>query len=193
MSWFKISDLNNDIPVEQPEEAFSTAVTGPVVFADGEDLRTVKKTIGDIKPNSSVFFMTNGAWSNISILEYLLQITGPADVYFSTWSISADAIRKFTLWKESGLITDLYAVMDIGIRNRKPEIYQQAIAAFPKLKLSKCHAKVAVILGDKHAFTVMGSANFTRNPRREAGMITSDIRIAEANASWIVKEVCNVR
>lgn len=192
MNWFKTSDLDVANTVQtKNSDATCTPITGLNKFASGEDLKLIRNTIGELTPNSSVFFMTNGAWSNINILEYILELTGPADVFFSTWSISADAIRKFTSWKEAGTIRNVSAVMDIGIRNRKPELYQQAIAAFTTLKFSKCHAKVAVIIGDVGAYTIMGSANLTRNPRREVGIITTDLSIALSNAQWIKEEVNN--
>lgn len=191
MSWFKNSDIVS-APVNTRCSAVALAVPGETTFASGEDLETIRATIGQLPFSGSVFFMTNGAWSNIRLIEYLLEYTGPADIYFSTWSLSSDAIRRFVSWRESLYINRIVAVLDEGIRNRKPEIYQQAIAAFPELKFAKCHAKVAVLMGAQRCFTLIGSANFTRNPRRETGVIITDPGVAEANALWIEQEVLNV-
>jgi len=195
MSWFSVADtqpIAEEITPISKAHAFGSVVPGKVEFISGEDLKAIKKAIGELTDKSSLFFMTKGAWSNIRLLEYILEVTGPAEVYFTTWAISEDAIRKFVSWKESGLITDLYAVMDAGLRNRKPAIYQQAIAAFPNLKISSCHAKVVVIRNDHFAFTLIGSANMTKNPRREVGLILSDQQLAEENIKWILEEVYDV-
>ena len=132
--------------------------------------------------------MTDGAWSNIDIVEALLSITGAADVSFCTWSISIDAIRKFTEWQASGVIKSLHVIMDQGIRNRKPEIHQQATVAFKNLRLIKCHAKVAIVSNALYSFVVVGSANFTNNPRKEAGMIINSNEILNQNLKWMRKE-----
>lgn len=192
MSWFKTSEFTTEPELSQNHDCSSIKLKGLNQYRSGEEQALIRSTIGELNSESAVYFMTNGAWSNISIIEYILEFTGPADVYFSTWSISADAIRKFQLWKSSGLVKEVLAVMDIGIRNRKPELYQQAVAAFPGLKFSKCHAKVAIIVGDSLVFTVMGSANLTRNPRREVGIISSSLDIALKNIEWIKEEVGDV-
>ena len=195
MSWFSVADTipaAEEVSPSGKAQALGSPVPGEVDFIAGEDLKAMKEAIGALTAKSSLFFMTKGAWSNIRLLEYILEVTGPAEVYFTTWAISEDAIRKFVSWKESGLVTDLFAVMDAGLRNRKPAIYQQAIAAFPNLKVSSCHAKVVVIRNDHFAFTLVGSANMTKNPRREVGLILSDQQLAEENIKWILEEVYDV-
>lgn len=157
-------------------------------FITGDKLAVLEQTIGSLNPDESIFFKTDGAWSNIHLVEFILMQTGAADVFFTTWSISADAIACFTNWQQQGAIKQLWAVLDAGIRNRKPEIYQQATAAFANLKISHCHAKVIVIQNTFYQVTVIGSANFTRNPRIEAGVIIWNKKIAEQNVQWILEE-----
>lgn len=188
MSWFKNADICQGSP-DQAVPAFALASPGATKVLSADNVESVEQIIGELPENGSVYFMTKGAWSNIRLIEYLLQHSGPAEVFLSTWSISEEAIRRLVSWQESGMITALSIVLDEGVRNRKPEICQQAIAAFPELKFAKCHAKVAVIMGAQRVFTLMGSANFTRNPRRETGMIITDIEVARANAEWIREEV----
>lgn len=156
---------------------------------DGE-LSVIQNTIGELKPGGSVWFQTDGAWSSYHLLEFILDKTGPAAVSFTTWSISEIAITRFLHWKESGRITELQAVIDNGLRNRKPAIYQQAVKAFPNLKVAHCHAKATVVRSQTHDITFIGSANYTKNPRKEVGVIIWDSAIAQANEQWI-KEVVN--
>lgn len=189
MSLFKSADI---IPVELPK-------TNPVIggaffdfeFKQGKNVGEIFPMCKDLKENHSIYFMTDGAWSNIDIIECLLSITGPAAISFCTWSISIDAIRKFTEWQASGAIKNLQVIMDQGIRNRKPEIHQQATVAFKNLRLIKCHAKVCVITNERYSFVVMGSANLTNNPRKEAGLIVRSQEIAIANLQWMGKEFAN--
>lgn len=189
MSLFKSVDI---IPIELPK-------TNPIIgkanidiaFKNDKNLENLYNYIENLKENQSIYFMTDGAWSNIDIIECILSITGPADVSFCTWSISTDAIRKFTEWQASGVIKSLNVIMDQGIRNRKPEIHQQATVAFKNLRLIKCHAKVCVITNERYSFVLMGSANLTNNPRKEAGLIVRCQEIATANLHWMGKEFAN--
>ena len=191
MSWFKNDELQ--VSVARGKDAFAIPFNENITFRSDEDIEKIREIVGQLPVTGAVFFMTNGAWSNIRLIEYLLDCSGPAELYFSTWSLSAEAVRKFVSWRDAGTIRRLVAVLDEGIRNRKPEIYQEAIAAFPELKFTKCHAKVAVIIGVQRSFCIMGSANFTRNPRREAGIIITDPIIVEANAAWIREEGSHVQ
>ncbi|WP_374949616.1 hypothetical protein [Mucilaginibacter sp.] len=133
--------------------------------------------------------MTDGAWSNYDLLEYILVITGAAEVSFTTWAISEVAINRFLTWKAAGMITELNAVIDVGLRNRKPAVFQQAVAAFPNLSIGHIHAKATVVISGTHHITLIGSANYTKNPRKEVGAIFWDESIALANAGWIKEEV----
>lgn len=189
MSLFKSADI---IPLELPK-------TNPIIgiadldfeFKPGKNVAEIYPLCKNLKEKQSIYFMTDGAWSNIDIIECLLSITSPANVSFCTWSISTDAIRKFTEWQASGVIKSLNVIMDQGIRNRKPEIHQQATVAFKNLRLIKCHAKVCVITNERYSFVLMGSANLTNNPRKEAGLIVRCQEIATANLHWMGKEFAN--
>lgn len=158
------------------------------IFLSGDKLSVISQAIGNLNYHSTIFFMTDGAWSNIELLEYILNFTGPAALYFTTWSIASDTITRLHSWQEKGLILDSFVILDQGIRNRKPEILQQASAVFKNLKLTKCHAKVTVIKNERFSITLMGSANFTRNPRIETGMIIQSRALAEENIKWILEE-----
>lgn len=192
MSWFNNSDVSvssrpQQLTVERTAE--SIEFDSQADFVSAPELEIVKNKIGVLQPGKSVWFKTDGAWSNYHLLEYILQITGPAMVYFTTWAISEIAITKFLNWKSSGQIIDVYAVIDAGLRNRKPQVFQQANNAFQNLKIAHCHAKATVVESGTHHITFIGSANYTRNPRKEVGVILWDKTIADANKNWIINEI----
>lgn len=191
-SWFKNKDLVTSTAAKylQPaKDADAVHFDSTADFETAIELEAIKNTIGSLTPGRSVWFKTDGAWSSYHLLEYILQLTGPAEVCFTTWSISEVAITKFLRWKADGLITGLSAVIDVGLRNRKPQIYQQAVQAFKNLKIAHCHAKATVVVNDTHHITFIGSANYTKNPRKEVGVIIWDKSIALANMNWIKEEV----
>jgi len=190
MSLFNITDLNifKSEQITNQSRGLAIDFIGPRFLSD-DKLSTIHSAIGNMDQSwENLFFMTDGAWSNIQLIEYILRYTGPANVFFTTWSIAADTISALNAWKESGQILSIWAILDQGIRNRKPEILQQATGSFTNLKLIKCHAKVTVIQNESHSIVLMGSANFTRNPRKEVGMIIKNKELAEANIKWILEE-----
>ena len=188
MSLFSFKDIQIPTTGEIDKALGSEVNLGHPVFLSDDKLHTIKSAIGDLENEQSIFFMTDGAWSNIQLIEYILMHTGPANIFFTTWSIAADTIRCLHAWKDSGLILESVVLLDQGIRNRKPEILQQAQSAFKNLKLCKCHAKVTVIQNAEFSITLMGSANFTRNPRKEVGMIIQNRALANENIKWILEE-----
>ncbi|RZL17054.1 MAG: hypothetical protein EOO89_09855 [Pedobacter sp.] len=190
MRLFKSSDLKE---MEEVASYLSAAVlVSQTCFITDKKKTALKLAIGNIEDWQSLFYVTDGAWSNIDVLEHLLQITGPANIYFSSWAISSEAIRRFQYWQEQGIVKETYAIFDQGIRNRKPEIFQEAVAAFKNIRFLKCHAKLLVVESEKFKITVLGSANMTANPRKETGIILKDPSLADHSINWMLEEFSNV-
>lgn len=189
MQLFSLSDLT---PVEVPKHNPLIMNTDFALTCElNIHLENLYTYLENLNENTGIFFMTDGAWSNIDVVEKLIELIGVCQIAFCTWSISTDAIRKFTQWQEDGVITNLHVLLDQGLRNRKPEIYQQSTKAFKNLKVLMCHAKVCVVQSEKYSFILAGSANFTKNERKEAGFIIRSKRIANENLNWIRKEFEN--
>lgn len=167
------------------------SASGSVDFPNSTDAKTLKsfkeieKHLSGMVPGTNKVFFSDGSWSNYELMAYLLGLTGPAKVAFTTWSISEKALTMMAGWMESGVVSEMFAVLDNGIRNRKPAIYQQAKGVLPNLKFAHCHAKTMAILSPEISFLVVGSANFTRNPRKEAGVVICDHAATEFSFNWI--------
>lgn len=185
---FKSTDITSSAT---KESADSLKMETGFKFLDGKKLIQIDQNIGRLQSDISIFFKTDGAWSAIDLIEYLLQQTGAADIYFSTWSIGPEALRYYSHWLTSGLVKSAVGIIDEGFRNRKPDLYHQAINTFSSLKFSKSHAKVTVITGENLSLTLMGSANLTRNPRTEVGVIIVNDDLAQKNINWIMEGVAN--
>lgn len=189
MSLFKISTITDSEKDSSPLLAASAERPLALSNAQAKSANLISETIGTLKPGCSKFYHTEGAWSNIELLAHILKSSGPANVYFATWSISVEAIRRLVEWKQQGLILDLFAVLDRGIRNRKPEIYQQLVGNIENIVFSKCHAKVTVVQNATDNFLFLGSANYTENPRLETGVIVNDKTIADSYVELILNKL----
>lgn len=188
MSLFTNKDIND--LADRSEEEISSQTDSFALPPGGEtkilkSFAEIEKQLQGMQENDNRLFLSDGSWSNYELMEYLLNLTGPATVAYTTWSISEVAITRMNDWLDKGQIIELHAVLDRGLQNRKPAIYQQALATIKNLKLSKCHAKVMVITSPLLSFLVIGSANFTKNPRKEAGVITCSQQAAHFALAWI--------
>lgn len=87
--------------------------------------------------------------------------------------------------KQQGMIRTLRCLFGDRVPVMSPNAWQVARFNFDELKLSKCHAKVQVIRNVDWGVVIMGSANFTINPRWEAGVVCCDKGIADKYARAI--------
>lgn len=189
MSLFNYSDLSkrrNVVP--SPGSVIDSGTTSSFI---GKVNQKIEADIGEIKQNDSKHFATKGDWSTHDLISYLLHITGPAKVYFTTWAISEFAIRKLYLLIEEGLITELSGIFDYRNDRHKTGELQFLTKITSNIKATKCHAKVTVIENDLWGICIVGSANFTRNPRIEAGVIATSRKTANFHKAWILNELNN--
>ncbi|HNX79809.1 MAG TPA: hypothetical protein PKJ24_07990, partial [Prolixibacteraceae bacterium] len=136
-------------------------------------------------------FVSLGDWSTHDLLFFLLEQTGPARVYFTTWAISEYAIRQLYNLIEQGMILELKGIFDYRNGIRKPAELQFLEKISTEIKPAKCHAKVTVLENDDWGISIVGSANYTRNPRIEAGVLFSVKEVAAFERNWIEKELSN--
>jgi hypothetical protein len=147
--------------------------------------------IGEITMNSEIHYVTGARWSAHNLLHWILQRTGPAKIYISTYTISEDAVRLLHTMKEAGTILEIHALIDKRFDNRNAKAMQFAKENFSSLKLRDCHAKVTVLINDNWYISMVGSANYSNNPRIERGLIICNKTCAEFDRDWIMKEINN--
>lgn len=169
----------------------SVPFTGSNLVAIGKANAKITQVFGKIAQGSSTHYVSLGDWSTHDLLFFLLEQTGPAKVYFTTWAISEYAIRQLYQFIEHGLILELKGIFDYRNGIRKPAELQFLQKITTDIKAAKCHAKVTVIENDKWGICVIGSANYTRNPRIEAGVLCCDKTVSAFHRDWILKELSN--
>jgi hypothetical protein len=190
MSLFTTEELNK----KKPSSFRSTSVkhsgtTHKVIL--GKSNQIIEHVIGEIMLNQTIHYASMGDWSTHDLIFYILKQNGPSRVYFTTWSISEYAVRQLYYFVESGLILELKGIFDYRNGIHKPAELQLLKNITTDIKPAKCHAKVTVIENDRMGIAVVGSANFTRNPRIEAGVICTLREVAEFHKAWILEELNN--
>ena len=189
MSLFSTEDLAKKKP-DRPKSG-SVPFTGSNLLTIGKANEKLHQVFGKVVDGQSVHYASLGDWSTHDLLFFLLEQTGPARVYFTTWAISEYAIRQLYQFIEHGLILELKGIFDYRNGIRKPAELQFLQKITTDIKAAKCHAKVTVIENDNWGISVVGSANYTRNPRIEAGVLCCDKTVAAFHRDWILNELSN--
>ena len=189
MSLFSTDDLKR----KKADKASSGAVTSDraTILTIGKSNAKLHQVFGQVAQQQSVHYVSLGDWSTHDLLFFLLEQTGPARVYFTTWAISEYAIRQLYQFIEQGQILELKGIFDYRNGIRKPAELQFLQKITTDIKAAKCHAKVTVIENDRWGISVVGSANYTRNPRIEAGVLCCDKNVAAFHRDWILRELSN--
>lgn len=189
MSLFSLTDISRKL-MAKPESG-SVSVSAPVSCRIGKANGKLQEVFGTISQDQIMPFVSLGDWSTHDLLFFLLEQTGPARVYFTTWAISEYAIRQLYNLIEQGSILQLKGIFDYRNGIRKPAELQFLEKISTEIKPAKCHAKVTVLENDQWGISIVGSANYTRNPRIEAGVLFSLKEVAAFERNWIEKELSN--
>ncbi len=189
MSLFSTEDLTKK--KQNRPKSGSVPFTGSNLLTIGKANEKLHQVFGKVVDGQSLHYASLGDWSTHDLLFFLLEQTGPARVYFTTWAISEYAIRQLYQFIEHGLILELKGIFDYRNGIRKPAELQFLQKITTDIKAAKCHAKVTVIENDNWGISVVGSANYTRNPRIEAGVLCCDKTVAAFHRDWILKELSN--
>jgi hypothetical protein len=189
MSLFSTDDLKRN----KTDKAGSRSIAsgGTTLLTIGKANEKLHQVFGQVAQNQSIHYVSLGDWSTHDLLFFLLEQTGPARVYFTTWAISEYAIRQLYQFIEQGLILELKGIFDYRNGIRKPAELQFLQMITTDIKAAKCHAKVTVIENDHWGISVVGSANYTRNPRIEAGVLCCDKVVTAFHRDWILRELSN--
>lgn len=156
------------------------------IYFAGRDLRN---DVGPITQNQIKPFFSEGLWSMHDLMLYLLEITGPAKVLLSTFSISEAAIRSINLAIEKGFITEIHCLFDHTIRKHKLGLLFFASNIVSDIAITSNHSKLILIENDEWNISVVGSANMTPNPRKEAGVIFTTASTFDFYHSHLVKSI----
>jgi hypothetical protein len=130
-----------------------------------------------------------GDWSMHQMLQKLLEKTGPADVWISSYAFSEKPARLLCDLKDAGTIKDLYCIIDSRVDTRSASALTMIRNASTQIKLCETHAKITVIKNDQWFLVVVGSANYTSNKRFESGCICSNAVIANCYKILIEDEL----
>lgn len=113
----------------------------------------------------------------LGLLGWILEQTGRADVYVSTFSTSDAFLSGFYRLKKCGMIGNSVLVADLKASNKTMKLYRLMQKCFDTVYLSMNHSKIVLVQNDKYTISVITSQNQTYGDRAECTMVTTDQRI----------------
>lgn len=151
----------------------------------------LKALIDALQPGKAAHYVSDGDWSMHDLVTELLPRYKPADIFITTYALREFPVRQLIMALESKTLLSVSMLLDARSRTRTPEVLQLAQFNLSRIRLTSIHAKVTVIRGAAGAVTIVGSANWTQNPRIECGIVTMDEAAAAFHINWIEKIMAN--
>jgi hypothetical protein len=129
----------------------------------------LKETIGEIKKDMHLYCFSDGQFSLVAILGYILNKIGKSNVWIATWTIGLDSIGALRILKETGKIDTIKILLDRSYDSRN-KIYskelKKAISEQNIYTISN-HAKIMVIYNENWNISLITSMNLNKNKRLE--------------------------
>jgi hypothetical protein len=142
---------------------------------------TAREAVGDLYPQCSIFGITKGQFSLIELIETLLDQTGPADVFLSTWTAAGSDLTDAFKLIDSGKMRSFRILVDHTFQRRKPAFAAKVRELFgiEAVRVTRNHAKFCLIRNDTWDLVIKTSMNLNFNPRLEDFDIADDPRTAD--------------
>lgn len=111
----------------------------------------------------------------LGLLNWILQQTGRADVYVSTFSTSEAFLNGFYNLKKKNLIAHSVLLADLKASRKTLHLYRLMQSCFDDVYLGMNHSKIVLVQNDNYLISVISSQNQTYGDRAECTMVTTDL------------------
>lgn len=144
-----------------------------------------------LKDRGIICFNSHGKFSLYHLVEMIVFEVEKSDLYFTTFGLSQPAVRRIANMKFRAKLDKVFAQLDPRIEFRQPNAFKM-ISSIAEIGFLESHAKITVI-DNEHPITIIGSQNWTRNTKDEAGVIICSKEIADFYKNYILQNVINSR
>ena len=139
----------------------------------GKDIATIFRPL---RVDGTQSYLGTGLHT-LGLLNWILQQTGRADVYVSTFSTSEAFLNGFVNLKKKGLIGHSVLLADLKASRKTLHLYKLMQMCFDSVYLGMNHSKIVLVKNDSHFVSVISSQNQTYGDRAECTMVTTDLRV----------------
>lgn len=110
----------------------------------------------------------------LGLLNWILQQTGPADVYISTFSTSEEFLSGFFNLKRKHLINHSVMLADLKASKKTVHLYQLMQNCFDSVFLGQNHSKIILVQNENWLVSVLSSQNQTYGDRNESTIVCTN-------------------
>ena len=140
----------------------------------------VEDIVGNISKGMCRFGLTAGQFSLNDLIEHILNQTGPADMYLTTWAASTNGLRRAFEFLNDDRVRKIRFLIDVGSKKVRDKMFSDLIDSYgDSIRTTKIHAKFVLIRNEKWDIVVRTSANLNRNQRIENFEIDDDKNFAD--------------
>jgi hypothetical protein len=139
----------------------------------------LKMLLKHLQPGKTTYYLSDGDFSMQDMVIELLKRYRPAELYISTYSLREFAVRQLILAKDRGDIISMSMLLDYRASVRTPQVYQMAKENFASIYMISIHAKITVIKSAAGSVVIVGSQNWTVNPKIESGTVSLNEKLAD--------------
>lgn len=131
--------------------------------------------------------LTNGAFSLLSLIEAVLNITGPADVVISTWSAGMYDSKALNSMMSSGNVKKVRMILDRSFKTRQAQysVYIDDVFNTENIRTTNTHAKFVLIKNTEWNIVIRSSMNLNENKRCENYDIDDDTELYSFFESFV--------
>lgn len=176
----------------ESEDLFEKKIAGAVeshsanefaVFAPEDRIR---EKLGHLTQNTTKHFVSGGVWALHDLVKYCLQeMKQPAAMVGYSWSLTTPAAEKLLHYRRTGQLSEMSFIFDCGMSQWSRGALGLLKEHSHKVVTTMIHAKGFIIWNSEWQIAVISSANFSNNPRIEAGTLSTDPEVFQFHKRWI--------
>lgn len=135
--------------------------------------KSIARILQPLNKTASQCYLGTGLHT-LGLLSWILQQTGRADVYVSTFSTSEAFLSGFYNLRKKKLISHAVLLADLKASRKTVQLYRLMQSCFDSVYLGMNHSKIVLVQNDTHLVSVISSQNQTYGDRAECTMVTTD-------------------
>lgn len=131
--------------------------------------QSAEEAIGTLRTGARLVGVTKGQFSLLDMIEAIVDQIQPADVLVSTWTPGKAEMERVLYLLERGGIGDFRLLVDRSFPGRHPNYVERVteICGPESIRMTRTHAKFALIRSGDWRICIRTSMNFNTNPRLE--------------------------
>ena len=143
-------------------------------------MTAARQAVEGFGPGGRVVGLTKGSFSLLDLIRAILELTGPARLAVSVWTIGPQDIAAAAMLLDREILTGLSLLLDRSFPTRHPRYCAALLDRFgaDAVRLTRTHTKIATITADGWDVAVSASMNLNRNIRCEQFNVDESPRIA---------------